>query len=80
MDAVCRRCDRPGMTQTATVVATVNRPADVSEERLRAAVEETLAVLGCELIPCGWAPDPDTIAECSEVDEVSVVDLNPALV
>jgi hypothetical protein len=60
---------------TYTIVATVD--TSLSEDEIRAGI--TAALDGCELIPCNWAPDPDTISENCDRDVV-VVDLNPATV
>ncbi|MFI0481731.1 hypothetical protein [Actinomadura sp. 9N215] len=62
-------------TEATTIVVTVD-PTGTSSERITAEVRATLARLGVEVIPCAWSPDPDTIAECSNVDRVTVLDLN----
>jgi len=38
--------------------------------------------LGCEVVPCGWAPDLDTIADATpgaDYDSMVLVDLNPGV-
>lgn len=60
-----------------TVVATVDL-GGVPRERVEAEIRAALAKLGARLVPCGWAPDPDTIADHTDADRVEVLDLNPA--
>lgn len=72
-----------------TVVATIRTTAD--EARIRAAflnaIETPLEEYDTALVPCGWAPDPDTIADCTDpldpdeadLHRVEVIDLNPGL-
>jgi hypothetical protein len=67
------------MTELATIVATVKLPEGVTPADLRGAVADALDRVGARLAPCGWAPDPDTVAEQCNADTVAVVDLNPAL-
>ena len=63
------------MARLTTIVATV-RAGGVSQTRIEAEIRATLTRLGVELeIPCGWAPDPDVIAECTET-KVAVIDIN----
>lgn len=63
----------------ATVVLTVKlNGADVVQlGDLIAMVAEDL---DCEIVPCGWAPDRDTIADCvpgADYDTLVLIDLNP---
>jgi hypothetical protein len=64
------------MDDVTTLIATVDMRG-VSPAALETEVRATLARLGVELIPCGWAPDPDTIAELAGADRLHVIDLNP---
>lgn len=57
---------------TFTIVATVD--TDLDEAEIRARIGQALT--GCELIPCNWAPDPDTISENCEFRAITVVDMN----
>lgn len=70
-----------------TVTATVYMPGRVTDpaawrQALAEHVREALAFVGARLVPCDWAPDPDTIAEACGLDPahepVTVLDLNPA--
>lgn len=73
--------------RVVTIVATISTTAD--DERIRAAILAALEVPleehDTKLIPCGWAPDADTISDALDVDctgartEVTVLDLNPGL-
>lgn len=68
-----------------TYVATVRLSARGSEpataaavDRLRDAILDLLAEYGAELLPCGWAPDGDTITDAIGGGRpVTVVDMNP---
>ncbi|MEV4437512.1 hypothetical protein AB0K09_00595 [Streptomyces sp. NPDC049577] len=64
-------------SELATIVATVELPEGVTPADLQAAVEQALAGLRARLVPCGWAPDPDTIGDVMGARSVTVVDLNP---
>lgn len=60
-----------------TVVATVLLPDNL--DRFRARLEEFLLAQGTYVVPCDWAPDPDTIADAINPDwaPVEVLDLSP---
>ncbi|WP_047892590.1 hypothetical protein [Micromonospora sp. RV43] len=58
-----------------TIVATVAL-GDVAPQLADWRVRAALADLGVALVPCRWAPDPDTIAECAGADKATVLDLN----
>ncbi|MEU0078518.1 hypothetical protein ABZY58_11530 [Micromonospora tulbaghiae] len=67
--------DQPA-PHVVTVVATLDL-GNVPPAAVEAEIRATLARLGARLVPCGWAPDPDTIADCTGADRVDVLDLNP---
>ena len=58
-----------------TLVATVDLNG-VPTALVEAEVRNALARLGVGLVPCDWAPDPDTIADCTGADRINVLDLN----
>lgn len=59
-------------TFTVFATAVTDRPL-VDIER---AVRDALAAVGADLVPCNWAPDPDTIADATAADRIELVDLN----
>jgi len=74
------------MASLITVVGTVRLPATgnidtdaAAQEKLREAVVDLIAAHGGVLVPCGWAPDEDTIADAAGVEygDIEVFDLNP---
>ena len=66
------------MTYTFTVVATCE--SDMHPEQVAQFVHALLGALPVTLIPCGWAPDPDTIGDnIRPMREVTVIDMNPPL-
>jgi hypothetical protein len=64
-----------------TFVVTVEQDSRRTDAPVRLLGEQITATaerLGFRIVPCGWAPDADTIADSVDADEVVVVDLNPA--
>jgi hypothetical protein len=68
------------MTSTAyTFVITVDNAArgpTAMVADLRNAMLDTANRLGWRLVPCNWAPDPDTISDATGGRDIEVVDLN----
>jgi hypothetical protein len=63
------------MTTMYTVVATGR--SDLDRDALEAKIRERLNGIDFNICPCGWAPDPDTIAEYTiDADEITVIDLS----
>lgn len=59
---------------TFTLFATGETDAELSI--IEAAVRGALATSGVALVRCGWAPDPDTIIDAIDADDLVLVDLN----
>lgn len=79
-------------TRYVTIVATVAVPDDALWDKILASsMHDLVEAHGLRLVPCGWAPDPDTIADAigpvdggtENVDpvglaaRVTVLDMNP---
>jgi hypothetical protein len=67
-----RPAGKVGAMTTYTIVATVD--TELSEDEIRFRIDAALD--GCELIPCNWAPDPDTISDATDFRDIHVVDMN----
>jgi hypothetical protein len=87
-DAVTRRLEGQWqarmIAQASSVATTVVATLDLSDEATRTMFEQALRALVTEhklnLLPCGWAPDPDSILDATpDASRIIVLDMNPGL-
>lgn len=80
-DEVTRRLQAAKPIRAVTLVATL----DIGDDDARASFESAFRNLvfehGLTLLPCGWAPDAESILDVTPgVDDVDVLDMNPGWV
>lgn len=64
----------PGKGKALMITVLVN-PQFVDPEMIKVAVRGTLRGLGVTVLPHSYEPDPDTVADCADVPEVTLLNI-----